>query len=80
MGTGKLLMLISETLSLVAVASQFLLPTGMDMSLTLTQKTIGLPVRWVVALLLIIVAGFLSLTALFNMYWQLAHIPVSVGQ
>jgi hypothetical protein len=30
MGTGKLLMLISETLAVVAVATQFFVPTGMS--------------------------------------------------
>src|SRR5216684_1823723 len=34
MGTGRLLMLISETLAVVAVATQFFLPTGMGISLT----------------------------------------------
>jgi hypothetical protein len=80
MGTGRLLMLISETLAVVAVATQFFLPTGMGISLTLAHRSIALPVRWVVPLLLISVAGALSLTALFNMYWRLAHVPLATGQ
>lgn len=80
MGTGKVLMLISETLAVVAVAVQFFLPTGMGISLHIVHRAIGLPVRWVVPLLLISVAGALSLTALFNMYWQLAHVPLATGQ
>jgi hypothetical protein len=80
MGTGKLLMLISETLAVVAVATQFFLPTGMGISLTRAHRSVGLPVRWVVPLVLISVAGALSLTALFNMYWRLAHVPLATGQ
>lgn len=80
MGTGKLLMLISETLAVVAVAVQFFLPTGVGISLHVAHREIVLPVRWVVPLLLISVAGALSLTALFNMYWRLAHVPLATGQ
>jgi hypothetical protein len=79
MGIGRLLMLVSETLAVVAVASQFFLPAGVSISLTLPHRTIGLPARWVVPLLLISVAGVLSLTALFNMYWRLAHVPTSAA-
>ncbi len=80
MGTGRLLMLISETLAVVAVATQFFLPRGMGISLTLAHRGIALPVRWVVPLLLISVAGAVSLAALFNMYWRLAHVPLATGQ
>jgi hypothetical protein len=80
MGTGRLLMVISETLAVVAVLTQFFLPTGMGISLHLAHRAIVLPVRWVVPLLLISVAGATSLTALFNMYWRLAHVPLATGQ
>jgi hypothetical protein len=80
MGTGKLLMLISETLAVVAVAAQFFLPERTGIGLTLAHRTVALPVRWVVPLLVISVAGVLGLTALFNTYWRLAHIPLSAGQ
>jgi hypothetical protein len=80
MGTGKFLMLISETLAVVAVATQFLLPAGTDLDLHLAHRYVGLPLRWVVPLLLISIAGALSAAALFNMCWRLAHVPLSVGQ
>jgi hypothetical protein len=44
MGTGRLLMLISETLAVVAVATQLFLPTGMGIGLHLAHRYIGLPV------------------------------------
>ena len=53
MGTGNLLMLISETLAVVAVATQFFLPERTGISLTLAHRTIALAVRWVIRLLLI---------------------------
>jgi len=71
-------MIISEALALVAVAIQFILPNAVGISLHGTHKTIALPIRWVVPLLLISIAGVLSLAALFNMYWRLAHVPISV--
>jgi hypothetical protein len=80
MGAGRLLMVISETLAVVAVLTQFFLPTGMGVSLYFAHRAIGLPVRWVVPLLLISVAGALSLASLFDMYWRLAHVPLGTGQ
>jgi hypothetical protein len=65
MGAGKFLMLVSETLAVVAVASQFFLPAGTGISLHFAHRSVALPVRWVVPLLLISIAGALSLTALF---------------
>jgi hypothetical protein len=74
-------MIISETLAIVAVAIQFVLPSEIAISLTIPHRTIGLPLRWVAPLLLIAIAGALSLVALFNMYWRLAHMPIAaVGQ
>jgi hypothetical protein len=80
MGTGKLLMLISETLAVVAVATQFFLPSATGIGLHFADRYVGLPVRWVVPLLLISMAGALSLAALSIMYWRLAHMPLSSGQ
>jgi hypothetical protein len=80
MGTGKVLMLISETLAVFAVATQFFLPLGVGISLTFANRLIALPAHWVVPLLLISVAGALSLAALFSMYWRLAHVPLPAGQ
>lgn len=73
MGTGKAVMLVAETLAVVAVAIQFLLPRETVIAVTIAQKGLGLPIRWVVPLLLIAMAGALSLIALLMMYWRLAH-------
>ncbi len=71
-------MIISETLAIVAVAIQFVLPSEIAVSLTIPHRTIALPIRWIVPLGLIAIAGALSLAALFNMFWRLAHMPISV--
>ena len=73
MGTGRAVMLVAETLAIVAVAIQFLLPSGTMITLTIAHKSLGLPIRWVVPLLLIAVAGALSLVGLLAMYWRLAR-------
>jgi hypothetical protein len=72
-------MLISETLAVISVAVQFLLPTGTAISVTIGHRSLGLPIRWVVPLLLIAVAGALSLVALVAMYWRLAHVSISAA-
>ena len=77
MGTGRVLMLVAETLAIVAVAIQFLLPSEAAIAVTVAHKSLGLPVRWVVPLLLIATAGALSLVALLAMYWRLAQVPIS---
>ena len=77
----KTLMIISEFLAVVAVAVQFVLPHEVGLSLMTPHRTIALPIRWIVPLLLISIAGALSLAAIFSMYWRLTHVPLSgVGQ
>ena len=79
MGTGRAVMLVAETLAVVAVAIQFLLPTETAIAVTIAHKSLGLPIRWVVPLLLIAMAGALSLVALCAMYWRLAHVPIAAA-
>jgi hypothetical protein len=78
-GTGRAVMLAAEILAVVAVAIQFLLPTETAIAITIAHKSLGLPIRWVVPLLLLAVAGALSLVALLTMYWRLAHIPLKAA-
>ena len=78
-GTGRLLMLIAESLAVIAVVVQFLLPTETAIAVTIGQRSLGLPIRWVVPLLLLAVAGALSLMALVAMYWRLAQAPISAA-
>jgi hypothetical protein len=80
MGTGRVLMLIAETLAVISVAVQFLLPTETAIAVTIGHRSLGLPIRWVVPLLLIEVAGALSLVALVTLYWRLAGVAISAGQ
>jgi hypothetical protein len=78
--TGRVLMLVAETLAVISVAVQFLLPTETAIAVTIGQRSLGLPIRWVVPLVLIAVAGTLSLVALVTLYWRLAHVAISAGQ
>ena len=81
MGTGKTLMLVAEILAVTPVAVQFLLPGEVGITLHIGHKVLGLPIRWVVPLLLISLAGALSMVALFALYWRLAHISIpAAGQ
>ena len=73
-------MLIAEVLAIVSVGVQFFLPTETAIVVTIGQGSLGLPVRWVVPLLLIAIAGALSFTALFAMYWGLAHLSSAKGR
>ena len=70
-------MLAAEVLAVTAVAVQFLLPNDMGISIHVGHKVLGLPIRWVAPLLLISLAGALSFSALFALYWRLGHIAVS---
>jgi len=80
-GTGKTLMLVAEILAVTPVAVQFLLPGEVGITLHIGHKVLGLPIRWVVPLLLISLAGALSMVALFALYWRLAHISIpAAGQ
>jgi hypothetical protein len=69
-------MLVAEILAVVAVAIQFLLPSDTFITISIAHQRLGLPIRWVVPLLLIAMAGALSLTALLAMYWRLAHVAI----
>ena len=81
MGTGKTLMLVAEILAVTPVAVQFLLPGEVGITLDIGHKVLGLPIRWFVPLLLISLAGALSMVALFALYWRLAHISIpAAGQ
>ena len=76
MGVARAVMLVAEILAVVAVAIQFLLPSEAAIVVTIAHKGFALPIRWVVPLLLITIAGALSLTALLAMYWRLAHVAI----
>jgi hypothetical protein len=78
-GTGKTLMLVAEILAVTAVAVQFLLPGEVGIVLHIGHKVLGLPIRWVVPLLLISLAGALSMVALFALYWRLANVSIPVA-
>lgn len=71
MGTGRVLMVIAETLAVVAVVVQFVLPSEMLITLSIGHRLLGLSIRWVVPLLALSIAGLLSVAALFTIYWQL---------
>jgi hypothetical protein len=73
-------MIISEMLAIVAVAFQFVLPNQIGVSIIIPHRILSLPLRWIVPLGLITIAGALSLAALINMYWRLAHMPISVSR
>ena len=79
MGTGKTLMLVAEILAFTAVAVQFLLPGEVGIVVHIGHKVMGLPIRWVVPLLLISLAGALSMVALFALYWRLAQVSIAVA-
>jgi hypothetical protein len=79
-GTGKTLMLVAEILAVTAVAVQFLLPGEVGIVLHIGHKVLGLPIRWVVPLLLISLAGALSMVVLFTLYWRLAHVSIPVAR
>ena len=72
-------MFVAETLAVLAVAIQFLLRRETAVAITIAQKSLGLPLRWVVPLLLIALAGALSLIALLAMYWRLAQVPIATA-
>ncbi len=74
-------MLVAETLAAMAVAIQFFLPIEVGITVHIGHKVLGLPIRWVVPLLLISLAGALSGVALFALYWRLANVSVpAAGQ
>jgi hypothetical protein len=80
-GTGRALMLIAEILAVTAVAVQFFLPSEIGITIHIGHKLLGLSIRWVVPLLLISLAGALSVVALCTLYWRLANVPIpAAGQ
>jgi len=76
MGIAKGVMLVAEIIAVVAVVIQFILPSGALIDIAIGDKGLALPARWVVPLVLIAMAGALSLTALLTMYWRLAHVAI----
>ena len=70
---------LAEILAVTTVAVQFLLPGEVGIVLHIGHKALGLPIRWVVPLLLISLAGALSMVALFALYWRLAHVSIPVA-
>jgi hypothetical protein len=80
-GTGRALMLIAEILAVTTVAVQFVLPSETGITIHIGHKLLGLPIRWVVPLLLISLAGALSVVALCTLYWRLANVTIpAAGQ
>ena len=79
MDTALRLMTISEILVGIALITRFLSPSGVSISFTLlwAHASIGIPVRWFLPLVLIVVAGVFSATALIKMVWSLAHAAMS---
>jgi len=72
-------MLVAEMLAATGVAIQFFLPSEVGLTVHISQKVLGLPIRWVVPLLLISLAGILSMVALFALYWRLANVAVQTA-
>jgi hypothetical protein len=63
-----------EALAILAVVLQFVLPSNVDLSVSLRADThVGIPVRSVVPLVVIAVAGFLSTVTLVSAMFALTH-------
>ena len=77
MATARFLMIASEILVGVALIAHMFLPTTFDVALTVSDKSIGIPIRWFIPLLLISVAGAFSTASLIKMGWTLAHVSIS---
>lgn len=74
MNIARALMICSETLVGVALVGSIFLPSNFDITFRMSaEATIGIPVRWIVPLLLISGAGILSIAALFVLFSTLAH-------
>jgi len=78
--TGRVLLVTAEALAAIALGVQFLMPIGWMASITVGNRDFALPARWFVALLLITMAGGVSLIALIHMYWRLAHIEITAAR
>jgi hypothetical protein len=68
---------VTEILAVVGVAVQFLLPREAAIDGMIAHRGLFLPIRWVVPLLFIILAGALSLAALLAMYWRVGYVAAS---
>lgn len=77
MTTARFLMITSEILVGAALLAHMLLPTNLGVSLHISDRSIGIPIRWFIPLLLITMAGALSAAALLKMGWTLAHVNIS---
>jgi len=77
MTTARFLMIASEMLVGVALIAHIFLPTTFDVALHVSDRIIGIPIRWFIPLLLTSVAGILSTAALVKMGWSLAHVNIS---
>ena len=74
MNMARALMICSETLAGVALVGSIFLPSDFLITFRMSaEATIGIPVRWIVPLLLISGAGILSIAALFVSFSTLAH-------
>ena len=74
MSIARALMICSEILVALALLMRILLPSNFDVSFRLSPEiTIGIPIRWLVPLMLISGAGVLSTFALLRFFWTLAH-------
>jgi hypothetical protein len=74
---ARFLMIASETLVGVALITHIFLPTTFDIAFTVSDRSIGIPIRWLIPLSLITVAGVFSAAALLKMGWTLAHVNIS---
>jgi len=80
-GTERGLLVTAEALAAMALAVQFLMPIEWMVSIAFGHRSFALPARWVASLLLISIAGGVSVIALASMYWRLAHLTIpSAGQ
>ena len=58
MTTARFLMIASEMLVGVALIAHMFLPTTFDVALHVSDRIIGIPIRWFIPLMLISVAVF----------------------
>ena len=80
-GTGRVLLVAAEAVAAMALACQFLLPIEWMASIGFRHRDFALRARWLVSLLLLTIAGGVSLMALFSMFWRLAHFTLpAAGQ
>ena len=74
MPTSRILVIVCEAIAALAVLMQFILPNGIDIGFRVSpQAHVGIPLRTVLPLLLIMLAGCLSVIALFRTGLELMH-------